>query len=113
MFILHEVNLNHVHKLYKVIESIININLDSGLTIHITTMASLEDVALLHQDKNTVARHHHKLCCQPASYRPRRVKNKGALLSPKKSKEQRCFTVTGLELPNHECVSSHEGLFRQ
>ena len=36
-------------------------------------MASLEDVALLHQDKNE---HHHK----PACYRPRRVKNKGALL---------------------------------
>ena len=40
-------------------------------------MASLEDVALLHQDKNE---HHHKLCCKPACYHPRRVKNKGALL---------------------------------
>ena len=40
-------------------------------------MASLEDIALLHQDKNE---HHHKSCCKPACYRPRRVKNKGALL---------------------------------
>ena len=40
-------------------------------------MASLEDVALLHQDKNE---HYHKSCCKPACYRPRRVKNKGALL---------------------------------
>ena len=42
-------------------------------------MASLEDVALLHQDKND-HEHYHKLCCKPACYRPRRVKNKGALL---------------------------------
>ena len=42
-------------------------------------MTSLEDVALLHKDKNE---HHHnfKSCCKPACYRPRRVKNKGALL---------------------------------
>ena len=43
-------------------------------------MASLEDVALLHQDKNAVNEHHHKSCCKPACCRPRRVKNKGALL---------------------------------
>ena len=43
-------------------------------------MASLEDVVLLHQDKNAINEYHHKSCCKPACYRPRRVKNKGALL---------------------------------
>ena len=43
-------------------------------------MASLEDVALLHQDKNTINEHHRKSYCKPACYRPRRVKNKGAIL---------------------------------
>ena len=42
-------------------------------------MASLEDITLLHPGNSTVNKKHLKSCCKPV-YRPRRVKNKGALL---------------------------------
>ena len=43
-------------------------------------MASLEDVSLLNPNKNTDNKKHSTSCCKQAYYRPRRVKNKGALL---------------------------------